>query len=129
MAVQTAWYSYEDAIQLAEKDVFLSPFFLNQLAKQMLEKPMSRRKRAEWISDHLNALDGKFDVFDEDKQWMDFHDEIVSEAFGHDEAFTYLSAVLRFAANPARQKSSGGMLLRFQLLAIAFLREGDPITL
>lgn len=129
MAVHTASYSYEDAIQLAADEVFLSAAFLNQLTIHLVRRPMSRRQRAEWISNHLNALDGKYDVFDGNGQWMDFHDEIVSEAFGHDESFKYLSDVLRYAKNAATRRPSRSMLLRFQLLAIAFLREGNPIIL
>jgi hypothetical protein len=129
VAIHTAWYSYEDAVQLAADEIFLSAEFLNQLAQHLVRRPMSRRQRAEWISNHLNSLDGEFDVFDGDGQWMDFHDEIVSEAFGNDESFKYLSDVLRYARTPARRAPSAFMLLRFQLLAIAFLREGDPIVL
>ncbi|WP_300532427.1 hypothetical protein [Maricaulis sp.] len=129
METQAAWYSYEDAIQLADDEVFLSAEFLNQLAQHVVTLNMSRRKMAEWIAEHLNALDGAYDVFDGNGRWMDFHDEILSEAFGDDESFKYLSDVLRYAERPATRKPSDFMLLRFQLLAIAFLREGDPITL
>lgn len=129
MAVHTASYSYEDAIQLEADEVFLSADYLSQLAKHLVRRPMSRRQRAEWINAHLNALDGVIDVFDAKGQWIEFHDEILSEAFGDDGSFKYLSDVLRYAKRPATRKSSDFMLLRFQLLAIAFLREGDPIIL
>ena len=125
----TAWYSYEDAIQLSDDQNLLSAKFLNQLAKHLVRRPMSRRQRAGWINAHLNSLDGVIDVFDANGQWMDFHDEILSEAFRGDESFKYLSDVLRYAKKPATRRPSRFMLLRFQLLAIAFLREDDPIIL
>jgi hypothetical protein len=129
VAILTAWYSYEDAIQLAADEVFLSAAFLNQLAQHLVKLDKPRRQLAEWISDHLNALDGEYDVFDGHGRWMDFHDEIVSAAFGHDESYKYLSDVLRYTERPATRRPSDSILLRFQLLAIAFLQEGDPITL
>lgn len=129
MAVNTAWASYDDAIQLAADEVFLSAAYLNKLAQHLVKLDKSRRQTAEWINDHLNALDGRCDVFDGNRQWMDFHDEIISEALEHDESYKYLSDVLRYAVKPAKRKPSNSMLLRFQLLAIAFFREGDPIIL
>lgn len=121
---------WDDVIQLAVDEVFLSKEFVTELGLQLIElKKVTLKGRRFvpnfqtdefWKREGLKVVDGK-------GKEVVLHPEIITEAFGEDESFRYLSDLAHRAYVPMRRRPNKKMLLRYQLLSLAFYLAGTPV--
>lgn len=73
---------------------------------------------ASFLADVLYEYDGP--IYASRQYILNVHDEIIEDAFGNDDAFTYATDVKRFADKLPQRCSSRSQLLKLQLFDAVF---------
>jgi len=108
----------EKKIFLSDEGTLLSRQYKMWLAQQLTEKMLSRMQTASFLADVLYGFDGI--LYASRHYILNVHDEIIEDAFGNDDAFTYATDVKRFADKLPQRRSSRSQLLKLQLFDAAF---------
>jgi hypothetical protein len=94
------------------------------LALRLDQLGLSRLRTADWLAGVLS--DTRY-MHTAEREVIELHDEILDDAYGDDQAFTWNSAVKTFAHRRPRRRPKSSMLLRMQLFDLGFKLLGCPI--
>lgn len=105
-------------------EVLLSIDYLMALALRLQQLGLSRLRTADWLAD---VLSGSRFMHTAEGDLIELHDEILDDAYGDDQSFTWNSSVKAFARRRPLRRPKRSMLLRMQLFDLGFKVLGQPI--
>ncbi|MFT6660687.1 MAG: hypothetical protein ACJA0K_000664 [Maricaulis maris] len=116
-----------EPIVLATDDELLSMEFFRALARRVKELDRSRLGTTAWLDEKLFCWPG--DIFNADGTELILYEDIVDEAYGWEESFSWNTNVKVFAERPPKRRPNRAILLRLKLWDAAFKIDADPICL
>ena len=120
--------SFEKAnILLASKEELSAIEYFAALARKIDALGLSRLGTTAWLDEKLFCWPGQ--ILNADGTPFRLYEDIIEDAYGWEESFSWNSNVKKLAANGPKRRPNANLLLRLQLWDAAFKIDADPIIL
>ena len=114
-------------IVLALDKELLTPEYFWALARKIDALGLSRLGTTAWLDEKLFCWPGE--VLNADGSLFQLHEDIIDDAYGWEESFSWNSNVKKIAGSGPKRRPNTRLLLRLQLWDAAFKIDADPIIL